>query len=121
MANMITPDLGDGREEVGQMEWAYEKAKRQESARGGAWPARWPSPQRGQTARQSGKRSQGWPGQKSQEENRRPAQCAASSTGPQKEIIEKVIAAICVRFGEKAIGLGEHGFRGESLPHARTA
>ncbi len=103
------------------MEWDNEEAKRQEFARGGAWPARRPRPQRGQTARQPRKWSQGRTGQKPQEENRRPPQRAASAAGSRKEVIDTVIAAICARFGDRAIGLGERGFRGEGLLHERTA
>jgi len=57
---------------------------------------------------------------KPQEKNRRTPQCAASAPRAQKEIIEILIAAICARFGEAAIGLGDDG-RGEGLTHARTA
>jgi hypothetical protein len=63
---------------------------------------------------------QGRPGQKPQEENRRTAQRAAAPPGSQKEFIETLIEAICARFGERAIGLGERGFRDESLHHACT-
>jgi hypothetical protein len=36
-------------------------------------------------------------------------------------LIQTLIEAICARFGERAIGLGERGFRDEGLQHARTA
>jgi hypothetical protein len=103
------------------MEWVDEKTQTQESARGGTWPARWLGPQRSETARQPRKWPQGRPGQKPQEDSRCPAQRAAAAPGSQKEFIQKLIDAICARFGERAIGLGEGGFRSEGLRHARTA
>jgi len=101
------------------MEWGNEEANRQESARRGAWPARWPGPQRGQTARQP--RKGGLVKRRKKRIAARPPQCAASAPRSQKEVVDTVIAAICARFGERAIGLGERGFRGEGLLHARTA
>jgi len=103
------------------MEWVHEKTQTQESARGGTWPARWLGPQRGQTTRQPRKWPQGRSGQKPQENDRRPAQRAAAAPGSQKEFIQTLIEAICARFGERVIGLGERGFRSEGLGNARTA
>jgi hypothetical protein len=56
------------------MERIGEEAKRQESARSGARPIRWFSPQRGQKACEQTKRPEGWPGQKPQEDARREEQ-----------------------------------------------
>ncbi len=103
------------------MEWGHEEAQKQESARGGTWPARWLGQQRGQTTVQPRKWPQGRSGQKPEEDNRRAAQRAATAPGSQKEFIETLIEAICARFGERAIGLGDCGFRDEGLRHARRA
>jgi hypothetical protein len=103
------------------MEWGYEESQKQESARGGTWPARRFGPQRGQAAGQLRKWPQGRSGQKPQQDDRRPPQRAASAPGSQKELIQTLIEVICARFGERAIGLGERGFRSEGLRHARTA
>ncbi len=83
----------------------------QESSRGGSWQVRWAGAQRGQAACQPRKWPQGRPGQKPQEENRSAAQRPASSARPPEEIIETVIASIRARFGDWAIGLGDHGIR----------
>jgi hypothetical protein len=83
----------------------------QESSRGGSWQIRWPSAERGQAACQPRKRPQGRRGQKPQEDNRSAAQRAASAARSPEEIIETVIAAIRARFGDCAIGLGDHGIR----------
>ena len=56
------------------MERIGEEAKRQESARSGARPIGWFSPQRGQKACEQTKRPEGWPGQKPQEDARREEQ-----------------------------------------------
>jgi hypothetical protein len=107
------------------MERASEEARSEESARRGAGPIGRFGSQRGQEARQQGKRPQGWSGQKPQKENCRPPQCAASALWPQ-EIIEIVIASIRARFGDGVIGLGDRGIRfarvgGEDVSHAHTA
>src|SRR5215831_16410702 len=107
------------------MERTCEEAKMEESTRGSARQARRPGAQRGQTARQPRKRPQGWSGQKSQKENCRPPQRAASAPWPQ-EIIEILIASIRARFGDGVIGLGDCGIRfagagGEGVSHAHTA
>jgi len=93
------------------MERDHEEAKTQKPSRSGAWPARWSGAQRGQAACQPRKWSQGRPGQKPQENTRRPPQRAASATRSPQEIVETVIASIRARFGDYAIGLGDHGIR----------
>ena len=93
------------------MERSGEEAKTEESARGGVGPIGWLGAQRGQEARQQTKRPQGRPGQKPQEENRSPAQRATPSAGASEEVIENIIASIRARFGDGAIGLGDHGIR----------
>ena len=101
------------------MEWSDEEAV-QESSRGGARQIRWPGAQRGQTAGQPGKWAQGWPGQKPQEENCRPAQCKTSAPRPPQTIVE-VIALVRARFGASVIGLGQQGLRFAGVPNAHTA
>jgi hypothetical protein len=103
-----------------------EEQETQESSRRGAWQARWLGAQRGQTPRQPRKWPEGWPGQKPQKGNWRPPQCPASAPRSPQEAIEVVIASIRARFGDGAIGLGDHGIRfaetsGEGVSHARTA
>ena len=93
------------------MERTDEEGDTQESSRRGAGQVRRAGAQRGQAAGQSGKWPQGRPGQKPQEENRCPAQRAASSTRSPQELIETVIASIRARFGDYAIGLRDHGIR----------
>src|SRR5260370_36495639 len=90
---------------------ADEEAKTQESSRGGSWQVGWVGPQRGQTACQPGKWPQGRPGQKPQEESRSPAQRRAPAARSSEELIETIIASIRARFGDCAIGLGDHGIR----------
>ena len=89
----------------------YEETNTQESSRRGSWQAGWAGPQRGQAESQPRKWPQGRPGQKSQEENRGTAQRAASSPRSSQELIGTVIASIRARFGDCAIGLGDHGNR----------
>ena len=108
------------------MERGHEEEETQESSRRGAWQARWLGAQRGQTPRQPRKWPQGWPGQKPQKGNCCPPQCAASAPRSPQEAIEVVIASIRARFGDGAIGLGDHGIRfaetsGEGVSHAHTA
>ena len=93
------------------MERGHEETKAQESSRSSSWQVGWVGTQRGQTAGQSRKWTQGRLGQKPQEENRSPAQRQASSARSPEEIIETVIASIRARFGYGAIGLGDHGIR----------
>ena len=93
------------------MEWGHEEAKTEESSRRGSWLIGWAGAQRGQTNCQPRKRSQGRSGEKPQEENRGPAQRAASSPRSAQELIETVIVSIRARFGDWAIGLGDNGIR----------
>ena len=96
------------------------EAETQESSRGGARQAGWLGAQRGQMPRQPHKWSQGWSGQKPQEENCRPSQCTPSASWPPQEIIE-VIVLISARFGVTIIGLGQEGLRFTDVPNAHTA
>jgi hypothetical protein len=93
------------------MERGYEEAKTQESSRGGAWQVGWTGAKRGQAAGQPRKWPQGRSGQKPQEENRGPAQRPATAARSPEELIETVITSIRARFGDLAIGLGDHGIR----------
>ena len=93
------------------MERVDEEAEREESARGGARPIGRLGAERGQEARQQTKRPQGRFGQKPQEENRRPSQRATSAPRSPEKLIEIVIALICARFGDYAIGRGDCGIR----------
>jgi hypothetical protein len=93
------------------MERRDEETKSQESSRRGSGQVRWTSPQRGRAAGQPGKWPQGRFGQKPQEENRRPAQLATIAPRSPENLIETVIALICARFGDRAIGLGGRGIR----------
>jgi hypothetical protein len=67
--------------------------------------------ERGQKARQQTKWPQGRLGQKSQKENRRSAKRATSAARSPEKLIEIVIASICERFGDCAIGRGDCGIR----------
>jgi hypothetical protein len=89
------------------MERGNEETK--ESSRGSSWKVGWIGTQRGQAGGQSRKWAQGRLGQKPQEESRGAAQRPAASTRSPEEIIETVITAIRARFGDWAIGLGDHG------------
>ncbi len=93
------------------MERIDEAGDTQESSRGRAWPVRRARAQRGQAAGQSRKWSQGWLGQKLGEDDRSPAQRPGSPAGTAEEIVNSVIAVICARYGEAAIGRGDHGIR----------
>jgi hypothetical protein len=93
------------------MERVDEETERQESSRGSFGQVRWARPQRGQTAGQHGKWTQGRFGQKPQEENCRPSQRATSAPRSPEKLIEIVIASICARFGDSAIGRGDCGIR----------
>jgi hypothetical protein len=93
------------------MERSHEETEAQESSRRGSWQAGWADPQRSQAESQPRKWAQGRSGQKPQEENRGPAQRAASSPRSPEEVIETMIAAIRARFGDWTIGLGDHGIR----------
>jgi hypothetical protein len=88
-----------------------EKAGAQESTRGGAWQVGRVGTQRGQTAGQPRKRSQGRLGQKPQEGPRRAAQRPPTPSGSSQEVLSTIIVLIQARFGDVAIGLGERGIR----------
>ena len=88
-----------------------EKAGTQESTRGGAWQVGRVGTQRGQTAGQPRKRSQGRLGQKPQEDHRRAAQRPPTPSRSSQELLSTIIALIQARFGDVAIGLGERGIR----------
>jgi hypothetical protein len=88
-----------------------EKADAQESTRGGAWPVGRVGTQRGQTAGQLRKRSQGRSGQKPQEDPGRVAQRPPAPARASQEVLSTIIALIQARFGDVAIGLGERGIR----------
>jgi len=88
-----------------------EKAATQESARGGAGPLGWPGAERSQKARQQGERSQGWLGQKPQEDHCGAAQCTAATPWAPQEAVNAVISLICARYGALAIGRGAGGIR----------
>jgi hypothetical protein len=93
------------------MERGLEETKAQESSHRGSWQVGWAGTQRGQTAGQPRKWPQGRLGQTPEEENRRPAQRAASAAWASEEAVNTIIASIHARFGEFAIGLGERGIR----------
>jgi hypothetical protein len=88
-----------------------EKAGAQESTRSGAWQVGRAGTQRGQTAGQPRKRSQGRLGQKPQEDHRCAAQRAPAPSGSSQEVLSTIITLIRARFGDVAIGLGERGIR----------
>jgi hypothetical protein len=88
-----------------------ETAGAQESTRSGAWQIGRVGAQRGQTASQPRKRSQGRLGQKPQEDHRRAAQRPPTPSGSSQEALSTLIALIQARFGDMAIGLGERGIR----------
>jgi hypothetical protein len=93
------------------MGWSREKEKTEESARGGAGSIGRLGTERGQKASEQTKRPKGRFGQKPQEEDRRPSQRATSAPRSPEKLIEIVIAAICARFGDSAIGRGDCGIR----------
>ena len=93
------------------MERIDEETERQESSCGGPGQVRRARSQRGKAAGQQRKWPQGWFGQKPQEEDRRPAQRTTSAPRSPEKLIEIVIAAICARFGDSAIGRGSSGIR----------
>jgi hypothetical protein len=94
-----------------EMERGGEKAKTEESARGGAGPLRWPGPQRGQEARQQTERPQGRAGQKPQEGHSGAPQCASAASWASEELVNRVMVLIRARYGELAIGRGDGGIR----------
>ncbi len=98
------------------MERMDEETQKQESSRRGAGQVRWTRAQRSQAAGQSRKWPQGWLGQKLGEDDRSPAQRPGSPAGTAEEIVNSVIAVICARYGEAAIGRGDHGIRYHSHP-----
>ena len=93
------------------MELAGEEATSEESARGGARPLGWPGAQRGQEARQHGKRPQGRPGQKPQEDYCCQTQRSTTKTRAPQERVSAAISSIRARFGKCAIGFGDLGIR----------
>jgi hypothetical protein len=94
------------------MERSYEeKARTQESARGGARSAGWPGAQRSQKAREQGERPQGRPGQKPQEDYCLTPQCPPSAPAAPQATLNALVALIRGRFGVCAIGLGTVGIR----------
>jgi hypothetical protein len=93
------------------MERVNEKAKTEQSACSGPRQVRRARPQRGKAAGQQRKWPQGRFGEKPQEEDRRPAQRTTSAPRSPEKLIEIVIAAICARFGDCAIGRGSSGIR----------
>ena len=86
-----------------------EEAGAQESTRGGARQVGRVGTQHGQTAGQSRKRSQGRLGQKPQENLGRAAHRPPAPSRSSQEVLSMLIALIQARFGDVAIGLGEHG------------
>src|SRR5712692_8952578 len=102
------------------MERSDEEAGTQESTRRSAWQVRWPGPQRGQAARQSGERAEGRVSEKPPKDTRLPAQ-RATSPSSSLQAVTVAIALIRGRFGYFAIGLGEAGLRyGRSGSGARA-
>jgi hypothetical protein len=93
------------------MEQIDEAGDTQESSRGRAWPVRRSRAQRGQAAGQSRKWPQGRVGQKPGEDDRGTAQRPTPAAGTAEEVVSSVIALICARYGEAAIGRGNHGIR----------
>jgi len=93
------------------MEQRGEKAKTEESARGGAGPIGWLGTERGQEARQPTKRSQGWSGQKPQENHCGAAQRAPATAWTPQKGLSVLVEKICARFGDCTIGLGTGGIR----------
>ena len=93
------------------MEHRGEKAKTEESARGGAGSLGWSSPQRGQETLQQRERSQGWAGQKPQEDYCGPTQFTPATAWPSQESLNLLIVRIRARFGDYVIGLGDGGIR----------
>jgi hypothetical protein len=99
------------------MERVDEEAKREESACGGAAQVRRTRPQRSQTARQQGERSQGRPGQKPQENCSSAPQCAAATPWASQEAVNLLIQFICARYGQLAIGRGDGSIRYRAASH----
>jgi hypothetical protein len=104
--------------------WDVQAAK-ESSSRRGARQVRRIGSQRSLTTRPPRKWPQGWPCQKPQEENCRPAQRMVSPAWAQ-EVIEIVVRSIRSRFGDGIIGLGHKGIRfrgtgGASVQDARPA
>jgi hypothetical protein len=90
------------------MEWNGEKAEKEESSRSGARSAGRFGLQRSQEASEQRKWAQGWVGQKPQENLGRETQrTSAKAWSPQR--LNLLIEAIRARFGECAIGRGDHG------------
>ena len=88
----------------------------EEPARRGAWAPGRPRSQRGQEARQPGKRPQGRACQKPQEDLGSPAQRPAAETRTAENLtrhqkVSATITSIRTRFGTGSIGLGYGGIR----------
>lgn len=103
------------------MESIDEAGNTQESSRRRPWPLRRARPQRGQAASQSGQWSQGWLGQKRQENAGGAAQRPATAARPREEVLDTLIATIRARFGEVSIGRGARGIRFPRVRYAHTA
>jgi hypothetical protein len=93
------------------MEPTCEEATSEQSTRGGAREVGRVSSERGQKAGEPRKWSQGRPGQKPEEENRRPAKRPPAAGAASQGGVSAVIASIRGRFGYRAIGLGYGGIR----------
>ena len=98
------------------MERIDEAGNTQESSRRRTRPVRRTGAQRSQAAGQSRKWPQGRVGQKPGEDARGPAQRPPTPAGTAEEVVNSVIALICARYGEAAIGRGDHGIRYHSHP-----
>ena len=99
------------------MERGCEEAT-QEPARGGARAVRRLGSERGQEARQQGKRPQRGFGQEPQEDDRCPAQRAPAAAWAPQEKVKAAMSSIQARFGKCAIGLGYLGIRYVPARHA---
>lgn len=93
------------------MEPTCEEARSEEPTRRGAGPIGRFGSQRGQEARQQGKRPQGWSGQKPQEDYCGQTQRSAAKARAPQERVNAAISSIHARFGECVIGLGYLGIR----------
>jgi hypothetical protein len=93
------------------MEPICEEATPEESACRGARSIGGLGSQRNQEARQPGKRPQGRPGQKPQEDYCVQTQRPAAKTRAAQERVSAAMSSIRTRFGEYAIGFGDLGIR----------
>ena len=83
----------------------------QESSRRGAGQVRRAGSERGQTAGEPGKWPQGRLGQKPQEGHGGAPQCTPTASWASEELVNRVMMLIRARYGEWAIGRGDHGIR----------